>query len=256
VRLTFALGGYMEWYKHSTSSHDDPDISDAMDEFGHAAYAVFFIILEVYGDEYNHLDSEGWLRLSSRFIQRKLRLSSTKVQLILNFYSERQRVLVKYEGSNLLINCPKFIDIASNWVKRKSTQPTEGLQRAYIAPTAIEVEEEKKKKDTSLFSSTENPVKDSCPHKAIIMFYHQNLPSCPQIVKWTDTRASHLRARWNEDKERQNVEWWEWLFQQVAQSKFLTGRITGKNQRPFFASLDWIVKPENMTKILEGRYHE
>jgi len=132
----------MDWFKHATCSHDDPDISDAMDEFGLAGYAVFFITLEVYGREFNHLDSDGWLTLSSRYIARKLRQSSTKVQQILNFYSERQRIFVKVDGNSISIKCPKFIDIASNWVKRKKGEPTEGLQRDTVAPTAKEVEEE------------------------------------------------------------------------------------------------------------------
>lgn len=137
----------MEWFKHSTSSHDDPDISDAMDRFGHAGYSVFFMTLEVYGDEFNHLDSEGWLKLSKRFVARKLRNSSGKVEQILNFYSERQRIIVKTEGDYILINCPKFIDIASNWTKREKPKPEITSVGTSVVPTAKEeeVEEEKKK---------------------------------------------------------------------------------------------------------------
>lgn len=97
---------------------------------------------------------------------------------------------------------------------------------------------------------------DHCPHQEIIKLYRKYLPMCPEIVKWTDTRASHLRARWNENEDQRSLEWWEALFQQIAQSKFLTGRVTGRGGKPFFASLEWIVKPENFAKILEGRYHE
>ena len=96
----------------------------------------------------------------------------------------------------------------------------------------------------------------SCPHQEIIKLYRKHLPMCSEIVSWKGTRARNLTARWREDKERQSLDWWDDLFSQVAQSKFLTGRITGKGGRSFFANLDWIVKPENLTKILEGRYHE
>lgn len=132
----------MDWFKHSTRSHDDPDISDAIDEFGHPGYSIFFIVLEIYGDEYNHLDSDGWLKLSKRFVTRKLRLSSPKVEQILNFYSERQRIPFKKNENSYFINCPKFIDIASNWTKRPKKPPTEALQRPSVVPTAIEVEVE------------------------------------------------------------------------------------------------------------------
>ena len=144
----------MDWYQHSTGSHDDPDISDAIDEFGIAAYSTFFITLEVYGEEYNHLDSEEWLTISQRFLARKLRISSTKVQQILNFYSERQRILVKTTGNTISIKCPKFIEIASNWTKRKKPLPTEGLQRDNVVPTAIEKEEKKKRREKEKINRT------------------------------------------------------------------------------------------------------
>lgn len=133
----------MQWYKHSTNSHDDPDISDAMDEFGHSAYTTFFITLEIYGSEYNHLDLDGWLTISKRFLSRKLRLSLIKVEQILNFYSTRNRIIIKTSETSISINCPKYIEIASNWTKRKDYAPTEVLQRTTVAPTA---KEEKKKR--------------------------------------------------------------------------------------------------------------
>ena len=150
----------MEWFKHSTGSHDDPDISDAIDEFGPAGYSTFFIALEIYGQEFNHLDSEGWLTLSRRFVARKLRLSQTKVELILNFYSERQRIILKTSKNTISINCPKFVDIASNWTKRKVSLPTEALQSPYVATTAKEEEEKKKRVEKK-----KNKEKDILPKK-------------------------------------------------------------------------------------------
>jgi len=151
----------MKWFKHSTDSHDDPDISDAMDEFGQVGYSAFFILLEIYGKEFNHLDKDGWLTLSRRFVARKLRISSTKVEKLLNFYSERQRIAFKMDGNRVVFNIPQFIEIASNWTKRQGALPTEHLQRHSVAPTAREVEVEvevevedklpcaKKRKDSS-----------------------------------------------------------------------------------------------------------
>ena len=135
----------MHWYKHSTDSHDDPDISDAMDEFGPSGYTAFFIALEIYGREFNKLDKNGWLTLSVRFFARKLRLSSIKVEKIFNFYSGRQRIDYKIHENRISFIVPQFIEIASNWVKRSRPQPTEDLQRPTVAPTAKEAEEETKK---------------------------------------------------------------------------------------------------------------
>lgn len=113
----------MEWIKHKTAAHEDPAISDAMDEFGDAGYAFYFILLEIYGKEYNNTDSEGWLRVSMPFLKRKLRKSSAKVQLLFNFYQKKAKINFKIEGKDISFQIPKFVYYASTWAKRKKTFP-------------------------------------------------------------------------------------------------------------------------------------
>ncbi|WP_284076321.1 hypothetical protein [Herbaspirillum aquaticum] len=96
--------------------------------------------------------------------------------------------------------------------------------------------------------------KPDCPHQEIIAIYHEVLPMCPRIREWTPTRATHLRARWNEDERRQNLDYWRKFFEYVRECEFLTGRAHGNGRRPFFADLEWMVKASNFTKIREGKY--
>lgn len=128
----------MHWFKHYTTSMDDPDVQEAEDLFGDAGYAVFFKLLEVYGKEYNQVDAEGWLLISRKILRRKLGKSWRKVEQILSFYQTKSRIFFKTKNSHVLINIPKFIERASNWTKRKRGKPTEGPQEA---PTAKEGEE-------------------------------------------------------------------------------------------------------------------
>ncbi len=76
----------------------------------------------------------------------------------------------------------------------------------------------------------------------------------PRVKVWGETREAHLRSRWNEDPERQDTAWWKDFFVYIGKSAFLTGKVEQKDRKPFFATLDWIVKPENFAKILEGKY--
>jgi hypothetical protein len=94
------------------------------------------------------------------------------------------------------------------------------------------------------------PGVEPCPHQKIIALYHEVLPMCPRVRDWTPARAAQLRARWNEDKKRQNPEFWKRLFEYVRTCDFLIG----KTDKPFFADLEWISKSKNFTKIREGRY--
>ena len=95
--------------------------------------------------------------------------------------------------------------------------------------------------------------KDSnqCPHQDIIEIYHEILPQCPKIRDWTPARQTHLRARWNEDKSRQSMEYWRRFFKFVADCDFLVGK---SGEKPFFADLEWMVKSANFTKIRESKY--
>jgi len=95
------------------------------------------------------------------------------------------------------------------------------------------------------------PAKPDCPHQEIIALYHEVLPQCPQIRDWTPARATQLRARWNEDESRQNLDYWRRFFEYVASCDFLVGR-AGKS--PFFADLEWMTKSANFTKIREQKY--
>ncbi|MGV7210483.1 hypothetical protein ACLB1G_21830 [Oxalobacteraceae bacterium A2-2] len=92
--------------------------------------------------------------------------------------------------------------------------------------------------------------KPDCPHQQIIALYHEVLPQCPQIRDWTPARANQLRARWNEDKRRQDLDYWRKFFEYVGTCDFLVGR----SKQPFFADLEWMTKPGNFAKIREGRY--
>lgn len=108
--------------------------------------------------------------------------------------------------------------------------------------------------DDAPAAATKSSKKPACPHQDIINLYHEILPMCPRIKAWTPARASALRARWNEEKKRQNLDYWRAFFEYVASCDFLTGKVSGSRGRPFIASLDWMLKAENFTKIREERY--
>ena len=96
-----------------------------------------------------------------------------------------------------------------------------------------------------------------CPHEDIIELYHKHLPMGRQVKLelWEGQRKARLQTRWREKKERQHLGWWDDLFTHVAASAFLTGRAYRPGHEPFLVNLDWILKPDNMAKIIEGEYN-
>lgn len=88
-----------------------------------------------------------------------------------------------------------------------------------------------------------------CPHKEIIDLYHSILPALTPIKEWTEERQKLLRTRWKEKTERQSLDWWKNFFEDVRRSDFLTGKVNG-----FKADLEWLIRPKNFIKVLEGKY--
>jgi hypothetical protein len=95
---------------------------------------------------------------------------------------------------------------------------------------------------------------DACPHQSIIDLYHAKLPTARRVRTWTHARKQALRARWREEVKRQDLNWWARFFDYVAESDFLIGKTSTPGRRPFDLSLDWLVKAENMAKVIEGKY--
>ncbi|NIJ86971.1 hypothetical protein FHY35_004021 [Xanthomonas arboricola] len=88
-----------------------------------------------------------------------------------------------------------------------------------------------------------------CPHGEIIALYHELLPSLRQVRTWEGKRPKHLQARWREDPQRQDLDWWRRFFVYVSRSDFLMGRKT-----EFAADLEWLIAPSNIAKVIEGKY--
>lgn len=106
-----------------------------------------------------------------------------------------------------------------------------------------------------------------CPHERLISLYHELLPSCTRVEEWNDARRATMRSRWREKAKPNgktqgytNVDgglaYWRHFFEWVAKSRFLTGQEDGRQGRPpFVANLEWLIRPANFAKVVEGNYH-
>lgn len=135
------------------------------------------------------------------------------------------------------------------------TQVDANCNAVSVTPALAREEKRREEVNTLVLGEAEDvkpakPEKPDCPHQEIIDLYHDRLPQCPVIRQWTPARATQLRARWNENAERQNLGYWARLFEYIAKCDFLVGR----SAKPWFADLEWITKSQNFAKIIEGRY--
>jgi hypothetical protein len=142
----------VDWFKHLTCSHEDPDISESWDLFGPIGPMLFWVTCELYGREFNRLNGDGELSLSWRYYLDKVRTKRPHCQLILNWFQSRGRFDIEMLPDRIKIKIPKFLELSSNWTKRTKVAPTEAPTEA---PTAKEEEvrsKNKNKKENKTYS--------------------------------------------------------------------------------------------------------
>lgn len=140
---------------------------------------------------------------------------------------------------------------------KKYLQDVTECDASHVTDVTVTVTGTETETDTSSLLCKEEVGADAspCPHNEIIDLYHELLPSLPRVAEWNSERQKLLRARWRESKKRQNLEWWRRYFSYVARCDFLVGNVQPHSGRqPFFANLEWLVRPNNLLKVIEGRY--
>jgi len=159
----------------------------------------------------------------------------------------------------------------SHWLEQDDDNVISTRYQDDAPETETETETETEKKtETDIICPPDGEPLDGnklpgCDHKAVIALYHQNLPTLRKVEVWNETRKGYLRQRWREvaaELAEQKpitghdvLTWWAEFFSHVGTSKFLTGRVNDKSGRSFVADLEWIIKPTNFCKIVEGKYH-
>jgi len=149
----------------------------------------------------------------------------------------------------------------------QSDNPTNGEGGAEYKQEVKEIQEDSKDlcdsdespDQQNLFDEIILPVKQipKCPQQDIVNLWSEIMPELPQPKEWGPDRQTSLRARWNDKKERQNIEWWEKFFKWLRGSEFFMGKKPPSNgHKQFVGRLDWIVQRSKFIAALEGKYHE
>ena len=184
------------------------------------------------------------------------------------------RRIEQIEGGWRLLNHEKYRAIrdeeAINESKRKyinTRRAVENVERGrHNAEAEAEADSEASDKavsyvpiDTVVGESQAIPTttakeKNEIPYEKIVALYHETLPELSKVAKLTKQRHGYIRQRWLEDLP--DLTAWKEYFGVVRKSKFLMGKANGSGGRPpFRADLTWLCRPENIVKVIEGKYH-
>lgn len=92
------------------------------------------------------------------------------------------------------------------------------------------------------------PTKEVVPYQTVVDLYHSICKSYPQIRTVSDARKKAIKARLN----TYTLDDFKEMFTKAEASEFLKG----KNNRDWSADFDWLMKSQNMAKVLEGKYND
>ena len=88
--------------------------------------------------------------------------------------------------------------------------------------------------------------KQAIDYQKIVNMYNDICISFSKITKLSDARKKSIKARLN----TYNYDDFKQLFEKAQASDFLKG----KNNRDWQANFDWLIKDNNMAKVLDGNY--
>ena len=150
---------------------------------------------------------------------------------------------VKQTQANQAVMVEVEVEVEGN-VEVEDSVDVKNILPPYSPPKGGEV-------DSSLRSESRQNIDDYTPPKpertdyqGVLDAYHECCPSFPAVIKLTEARKRAIKARLKD----YGLEEIKRAFSLAGQSDFLKG------SSGWQASFDWLMKPANMTKVLEGNY--
>lgn len=155
-------------------------------------------------------------------------------------------------------------------------QSGEGLPNSHPSSEMPTGTNENAGSDQELFLFPPSPVavpaksrEPGCPVEKLVQLYEANMPQNPRVRHVTNKRNRIIKSGWQEGAKisakpfdcyrsvGEGLEAWEVFFQICAESPFLTGKAPPRSEGspPFVADIDFLMKPENIVKCLENKYH-
>jgi len=245
----------MKWFKHDSTASLDAKLARVRLKYGMEGYGLYWFCLESIARNVETHNLSFELEEDAELLSTATNIHYERVQEMMTYMCN----LGLFENCEGRITCLKMATRTDEYTQKLLRSITSVPTVSRHTPDKVPPIRTDKKRieenriETKTLMSPDKPV-DRVPVRQIVDLYHQKLPKHPSCQKITKAREGAIKQRWREDLPA--LENWANYFDYIAQSPFLTGKVESTNGRsPFIATLEWITKASNYTKILEGRYH-
>ena len=248
----------MRWFKHDTNAHTDAKLDKVLMHYGAHGYVVYWYCLELIAGKVSSQNLSFELEHDAEQIGSRLKIDSVEVTGILTYMVD----IGLFESSGERITCLKLFNrldqsmTNSPALRQLIAEAKKGDMSGDVMTCHERLDKTRLDKTRQEKPTTTSPAKagNRPPVQEIVDLYHEILPDNPRVVKITDTRRSLIKQRWQTDLK--TLDNWRNYFEHVSQSYFLTGRAQPQPGKPvFFADLEWLIRPSNLVKVAEGKYH-
>ena len=255
------------YFSHDYNARSDIKIQALLAEHGAAGYGVYWIIVEIL-----HEEAGKKLKLDALTYIAIARQASTSVEQVKTIVACCLEYELFYEDDGyffsirILENIEKRMDISEKRAKAgrisakkriKSTCAKQNSTSDEESPTKSNKEKEikeKKRKENSIvdtnvsMSDAEHPTQERIDYKALINFFNDETQGVFGKVMYpiSEKRKNSIRARVNEFGKDEFAE----MIRKATGSNFLKG----DSNKGFVATFDWMIRPTNFQKIIEGNY--
>jgi phage replication O-like protein O len=92
------------------------------------------------------------------------------------------------------------------------------------------------------------------PYAEIMKLYNEILVPPLSVCRFMNPgRKQHLKARWNQFKDIQTLDWWRSYFKCISEEDWMMGRKKLKGGDVWFANFDYVIREKCIIKIREER---
>lgn len=269
------------YFSHDYNARNDIKIQALLVEHGAVGYGVYWIIVEIL-----HEESIKKLKLDDMTyvaIARQASASLEQVKAVVEcglkyglfveeggfFYSNRvlknfeKRIEISEKRAKAGRNSAKMrrkaasVDQNAASVDQNATSVGKNSTSVEENPTKSNKEKERKVKDNKekdiedtnvSMSDAEHPTQERIDYRALIDFFNEETQGVFGRVMYpiSKQRKDCIRARINEFGKDAFVE----MIRKASKSNFLKG----DGNKGFVAKFDWMIRPTNFQKIIEGNY--
>lgn len=252
------------YFSHDSNSRNDEKLLAVRMRLGAEGYGVYFMLLERLREESDYMSIKDY-----NMIAFDLRVDSKMIKSVVEefglfvftddgkyFYSEsfNSRMNLKDESKQKRSEAGKK-GMKSRW---KSENDNNVINTDNIVITndkkniTSKVKESKVKEiistDVDIPESEKQASRTHIDYKKIVEFFNSETKGVFGEVRYpiSSKRQESIRARIREHGKEAFIE----MIRKASASDFLKGN----NNRGFQASFDWLIKPSNFPKVLEGNY--